>query len=80
MRQTLWVEKLLLNKVPGYEADNYLHIHIVPDDNAEPLDKKYQFEIYVKSAKIYPEFEFVQRTVAQIPVVAGKVILTILKI
>ncbi|GHT79738.1 hypothetical protein FACS1894104_4940 [Actinomycetota bacterium] len=41
MRQTLWAEQLLIHKVPGYEADDYLHLHIIPDENAELLNKKY---------------------------------------
>jgi hypothetical protein len=31
----------MLHKVPGYEADDYLHLHIIPDENVELLDKKY---------------------------------------
>jgi hypothetical protein len=41
MRQTLWAEQLLLHKVPDFEADDYLHLHVIPDENAELLDKKY---------------------------------------
>jgi len=42
MRQTLWAEQLLLHKAPGFEADDYLHLHVIPDDNAELLDKAYK--------------------------------------
>lgn len=42
MRQTLWAEQIILNKVVGLEADDYLHLHIVPDGNAELLNKKYK--------------------------------------
>lgn len=41
MRQTLWAEQLLLNKIPGLEADDYLHIHVIPDENEELLKKLY---------------------------------------
>lgn len=41
MRQTLWVEQLLSKKVSGLEADDYLHIHVVPDENVELLQKNY---------------------------------------
>lgn len=42
MRQTLWAEQLLIHNVPGYEADDYLHLHIIPDNNVELLSKKYK--------------------------------------
>lgn len=41
MRQTLWSEQLLINKIPGLEADDYLHIHVIPDENVELLNKLY---------------------------------------
>ncbi|MGI6390678.1 MAG: PGN_0703 family putative restriction endonuclease [Kiritimatiellia bacterium] len=41
MRQTLWAEQLLKHRPTGFEADNYLHLHVVPEDNAELLDKSY---------------------------------------
>jgi hypothetical protein len=41
MRQTLWAEQLLSHQVPGFEADDYLHLHVIPDANAELLDKVY---------------------------------------
>lgn len=41
MRQTLWAEQLLHNKASGLEADDYLHIHVVPDENTELLNKIY---------------------------------------
>lgn len=41
MRQTLWVEQLLNYQPIGFEADDYLHLHIVPDDNVQLLDKSY---------------------------------------
>ena len=40
MRQTLWVEASMKD-VKGLEADNYLHLHIIPDGNTELLDKLY---------------------------------------
>lgn len=42
MRQTLWAEQVIKNRVAGLEADDYLHIHVVPDKNAELLDKTYR--------------------------------------
>lgn len=41
MRQTLWAEQLLKHQPKGFEADDYLHVHVVPDGNAELLDKSY---------------------------------------
>jgi hypothetical protein len=41
MRQTLWAEQILKNQPKGIEADDYLHIHVVPDGNAELLSKSY---------------------------------------
>jgi hypothetical protein len=41
MRQTLWAEQIIKNKVKGLEADDYLHLHIIPDKNADLLDKPY---------------------------------------
>jgi hypothetical protein len=41
MRQTLWAEQLMIHKVSGYEADDYLHLHIIPAENVELLNKKY---------------------------------------
>jgi hypothetical protein len=41
MRQTLWAEQMLKHRVPGFEAEDYLHLHVIPDMNAELLDKEY---------------------------------------
>ncbi len=41
MRQTLWTEQILLNRVPGLEADDYLHLHVIPSENKELLQKTY---------------------------------------
>jgi hypothetical protein len=41
MRQTLWAEQVLAHKPEGFEADDYLHLHVIPDANAELLDKVY---------------------------------------
>lgn len=43
MRQTLWAEQMLLKKVSNLEADDYLHLHVVPDENIELLRKKHLF-------------------------------------
>jgi len=43
MRQTLWAERMIANKITEkVKADNYLHVHVIPKDNAELLDKKYK--------------------------------------
>lgn len=41
MRQTLWAEQLLKHQPKGFRADDYLHLHVIPDGNAELLDKLY---------------------------------------
>lgn len=41
MRQTLWAEQLIAKKVAGLEADDYLHLHVIPSENTELLDKIY---------------------------------------
>ena len=43
MRQTLWTEQMLARSVSNLEADDYLHLHVVPDENIELLHKKYPF-------------------------------------
>jgi len=43
MRQTLWVWQTIRNKVAGFEADDYLHIHVIPEENHELLNKQYSF-------------------------------------
>jgi hypothetical protein len=43
MRQTLWAERMIANKITEkVKADNYLHVHVIPKDNAGLLDKKYK--------------------------------------
>lgn len=41
MRQTLWSEKLIENPNETISAEDYVHAHIIPKENAELLDKKY---------------------------------------
>jgi hypothetical protein len=41
MRQTLWVEQMLKHQPEGFEAEDYLHLHVIPDDNVELLNKLY---------------------------------------
>jgi hypothetical protein len=41
MRQTLLVEQIIVEQIPTLEADDFLHIHVIPDDNTELLYKKY---------------------------------------
>ena len=43
MRQTLWAEQMLDNKVTeDVKADHYLHIHVVPSAANDLLEKKYR--------------------------------------
>lgn len=43
MRQTLWAEKMVENKgKERLQADNYLHVHVIPSENDELLLKKYK--------------------------------------
>jgi hypothetical protein len=41
MRQTLWAGQILKYKPDGFVADDYLHLHVIPEANAELLDRKY---------------------------------------
>ncbi len=43
MRQTLWAEQMIDNKEKEtLKADNFLHIHIIPEENHDLLNKKYK--------------------------------------
>jgi len=42
MRQTLWAERVLETRVKGFEADDFLHIMVVPDENDSLLHKEYK--------------------------------------
>ncbi|MDR1871816.1 MAG: hypothetical protein LBS60_07850 [Deltaproteobacteria bacterium] len=42
MRQTLWVGQVLQRKPNGFEADDYLHLHVIPEANTQLLNKKYK--------------------------------------
>ncbi len=45
MRQTLWAEEVVAHKGSANEplkADNYFHIHVIPNKNTDLLDKKYR--------------------------------------
>ena len=43
MRQTLWAEQLVKNKEnETIKADNYLHIHVIPTENIDLLNKIYK--------------------------------------
>lgn len=43
MRQTLWAENMIASKdSERLAADNYLHIHVIPSENDELLQKKYK--------------------------------------
>jgi hypothetical protein len=42
MRQTLWAEQILRHRPEGFEADDFLHLHVIPRANAQLLDKKYK--------------------------------------
>jgi hypothetical protein len=42
MRQTLWVENVIKNSnIEKLEAEDYFHIHVIPSDNKDLLDKVY---------------------------------------
>lgn len=40
MRQTLWAERMIETK--EIEAENYLHVHVIPKENTDLLDKTYE--------------------------------------
>ena len=43
MRQTLWAENMVKhNTVERLSADDYLHIHVIPRENGDLLDKRYK--------------------------------------
>jgi hypothetical protein len=44
MRQTLWAEQMIKNKTTEEktQADDYLHINVIPDNNCDLLCKQYQ--------------------------------------
>jgi len=43
MRQTLWAEQMILHKAEEkIQADDFIHVHVVPSENAELLDRKYK--------------------------------------
>jgi hypothetical protein len=42
MRQTLWAEQMVKNKATErIKADDYMHLHIIPNENADLLKKTY---------------------------------------
>jgi hypothetical protein len=42
MRQTLWAEQMVKNKeIETIKADDYIHLHIIPTNNKDLLQKKY---------------------------------------
>jgi hypothetical protein len=42
MRQTLWAEQMIEHKnIETIKADDYIHIHVIPDENNELLNKTY---------------------------------------
>jgi len=43
MRQTLWAEQMIKNKnSETLKADNYIHVHIIPPENKDLLNKTYK--------------------------------------
>jgi hypothetical protein len=43
MRQTLWAEQIIKhNETEIIKADEYIHLHIIPENNKSLLDKKYR--------------------------------------
>jgi len=42
MRQTLWAEQMIVHKKSErIEADDFIHIHVIPQENSDLLNKKY---------------------------------------
>lgn len=42
MRQTLWAEQMITHKMSEtIKADDYIHVHVIPNENKELLDKIY---------------------------------------
>lgn len=42
MRQTLWAEQMVIHKaIEPIKADDYIHLHIIPTNNKDLLQKKY---------------------------------------
>jgi len=42
MRQTLWAEQMVLNKdIETIKANDYIHLHIIPKNNKDILNKEY---------------------------------------
>lgn len=43
MRQTLWIEQMIINKQnEKLKATNFLHVHVIPSENSDLLEKKYK--------------------------------------
>ncbi|OQB30242.1 MAG: hypothetical protein BWY08_01292 [Bacteroidetes bacterium ADurb.Bin174] len=43
MRQTLWAEQMIKNKdIETIKADNYLHVHVIPTENKDLLNRVYK--------------------------------------
>ena len=43
MRQTLWIEQMLKNKnQESLKADNFIHLHVIPENNGDLLKKVYK--------------------------------------
>jgi len=40
MRQTLWAEQVI-NKVDTLKSDDFIHVHVIPSENHELLNKRY---------------------------------------
>jgi len=50
MRQTLWVEQMIANnKTETIKAENFIHAHIVPNENKELL--QYEYPVSMKGMK-----------------------------
>jgi len=43
MRQTLWAEQMIINREnEEIKATDYLHVHVIPSENSDLLDKNYK--------------------------------------
>jgi hypothetical protein len=42
MRQTLWAEQMIAHRsLEKISAENFIHVHVIPQENSDLLDKKY---------------------------------------
>jgi len=66
MRQTLWAEQMIKHKYEEkIKADNFIHAHIVPNENKELLEQKYQVsgknmkETWIDNLKLQEKYKII---------------------